>query len=466
MMNMSNVTSIADARKKRTGHSMPPPPTGTQQQVVFQRGDHVEIAAKLVDNLTRSGPAVYTDGEVYRYDDQDHVFTMVSQHSLRKAVHQYAGALVLSGDKPKPLKINAGVVSDVVTLTHDKLFRDAYFADATPGLTFANGFVSVTSDEVEVQEHSPEHKARFRYPFEFMPEAMPEKFLQFLEQVFQGDADAGDKVKILQEYVGTALIGQCTKYQRMLILVGAGSNGKSVLQRIAEAAMPTGSVSAIAPQAFRQDYRRALLTGKLLNIVSELPEADMLDSETFKAIVAGDPIAVRQIFGKPFTLRPIAGHLCCANRLPATTDHSHGFWRRMIVVPFNRTFTVEEQNANLAHELMREELPQIVSWFVTGARRVQLQGGYTIPQSHQTALAQWRNDADSVRAFTEERLVPVEDDEPLMLPSRAVYATYVQWCREGGHKPLAINRFGARMKLIKMGPRHTMNGSFYAVRFR
>ncbi len=455
---MGTVTSIDEARVKR------------EHWVAFERGDHVELAARLVESLASSGPAgatpaVYSDGHVWKYDEQEHIYRPIDPRVLRRMVHQYAGATVLSGKNSK-LRINAG--SGVITVAQDQLYQEDYFADAPIGLTFANGFLTVTEGEAKLVGHSPAHKARFRYPFDYNQEAMPNRFLQFLAQVFRDDTDAADKIKLLQEYVGASMFGLSTKYQRMLILLGQGSNGKSVFQQIAESAMPAGSVCAIAPQAFGQEYRRAMLAGKLLNIVSELPAADILDSENFKAIIAGDPITARQIFKEPFTFRPIAGHLCSANRLPVSTDdQSHGFWRRMIVLGFNRSFGPSEQNPTLADELIREELSAIVSWFIGGAQRVQLQGGYTIPVSHQAALDQWRHDADPVRSFVEQKCdcVPAGSEAPI-IPSRLIYAAYRRWCLENGHRPLAINRFGQRMSDLGIGPEHKMNGSYYPVGLR
>jgi phage/plasmid-associated DNA primase len=137
----------------------------------------------------------------------------------------------------------------------------------------------------------------------------------------------------------------------------------------------------------------------------------------------------------------------------------------MIVLSFNRVFSESEQNPNLADDLIANELQAIVSWFVAGALRSQVQGGYTIPESHQAELDKWRKESDPVRAFAEERLTHVDDDKA-MLPSRIIYATYRAWCAENGYRALATNRFGERMKLLQMCPKHTMNGSFYPVGLR
>jgi len=69
---------------------------------------------------------------------------------------------------------------------------------------------------------------------------------------------------------------------------GEGSNGKGVLSSVVEAAMPNDSVCSIVPQNLGQDYSRALLAEKLLNVVVELRELELLDAASFKAIVAGD----------------------------------------------------------------------------------------------------------------------------------------------------------------------------------
>jgi len=432
-------------------------PSSSKEQLTFRRGDHVEIATQLVSDLNELGPTIYTDGMVYRYTSESHVYSPIEPLDLRKMVHQYAGTMVIKGKEPKPLMVSAGLVEGVRTVAHDRLHRADFFAGARTGLTFANGFVAADGS---LHDHSPEHRARFAYPFDFAPNASPKRFLNFLDQVFEGDPDREQKISLLQEYIGTAMLGQSTRYQRMLIQYGLGANGKSVFQKVAESAMPLGSVCAIPPQQMGHDYSKALLAGKLLNVISELPEAEILDGASFKSVISGDRIKARQIYSKPFTFAPIAGHLASANRLPDTADQTEGFWRRMIVLTFNRKFLPDEQNPNLAAELIAAELAEIVSWFIAGAQRMQAQDGYTMPESHQAALDAWRHSADPVREFAHAMLAPTED-RALMLPSRLMYAIYRQWCDEQGQKKLAANRFGERMKGLGLGSMHTLKGEIY-----
>ena len=52
---------------------------------------------------------------------------------------------------------------------------------------------------------------------------------------------------------------------------------------------------------------------------------------------------------------------------PQINNTDHGIWRRIKAIPFNRTFSAEEQDRNLAEKLM-SELPGILNAYVFGMR--------------------------------------------------------------------------------------------------
>jgi putative DNA primase/helicase len=367
-----------------------------------------------------------------------------------------------------PLKLRATDIGGAIRLAQDQLADAEFFADAPRGIVFENGFVRVTGEQTIVDAHSPDHRARFAYPFAFEPNSFPTRFCEFLSQVFTGDHDQAEKIKLIQEFVGVSMLGLTTNYQMALVTVGDGANGKSVLTKVVEAAMPPGSACAIPPQDFGQEYRRALLAGKLLNVVSEVPEAEILDSEAFKSVISGDSTTGREIRQAPFTFKPVAGHLFATNRLPGTQDQSHGFWRRFVVTTFNRVFDPHEQNRYLAAELIRDELPAIVAWFLAGAQRALLKGTLTIPESHQAALDKWRQRADQVRAFVDERCerLPLDAETNRWTPAQSVYNRYRTWANDNGHRPVASNTFGERMRLLGLGSKATMSAKLYPVAVR
>jgi putative DNA primase/helicase len=164
--------------------------------------------------------------------------------------------------------------------------------------------------------------------------------------------------------------------------------------------------------------------------------------------------------------RPIAGHYFAANKLPGTQDQTEGFWRRFVVLTFNRSFTGDPtRDPNVHTRILAAELPAIVSWLVAGAVRLLRQGDYTIPASHAKAIAAWRKDADQVALFLIAETRPLRDDETehMGLLAAELYSSYVEWARRNGHRPVASNTFGARLRGLGRAAKRTKAGMRYLV---
>lgn len=433
----------------------------------FERGDHVEVAERLVFELEEAAPTVYTDVNFYAYQRERGIFSKIEPSTLRVRVQRYSGAPILDDKKSRPLCLRMNDVRGAVSLAADRLHDAAFFDEAPAGIAFTSGFVRVEASGITETNHAPENRARFAYPFAFERGACPARFLEFLRQVFRDDVDRDQKIELVREFFGVSLLGQATRFQKVLVLHGAGANGKSVASQVIEHCAPPGSVCSIPPQDLAQEYRRAMLAGKLLNLVSELPEADILDSESWKATVAGDSTTGREIRGAPFTFKPKAGHLYSANRLPGTSDQTHGFWRRLLVVSFDRVFAPHEQDPGLA-EGLKAERAQIVAWALEGAQRVLARGGYSLPSSTASALDAWRLASDQVLAFVDEKLERLEVKETVSagLKALSLYEEFKAWSMSNGHRPMASNKFSERLKILGIVGHRTKSGVLYPVRLK
>ena len=429
--------------------------------MTFQRGDHVELAERLLESVREvHDPIVGDEGRIHGYEEKTGVYKPFDPSRLSCFVQSFAGSNVV-GQK-KPLAIRSTDVSGAIRLAYDRVAESGFFAAAQPGLAFANTFVSVSAEGVRGIGHSPNHRARFAYPFDYAGNSAPLAFLKFLYALFRDDADKEEKILCLQEHLGASLIGQATRYQRAIVNIGEGGEGKSTLVSIVSQAFPPGSVEAIAPQDWGQEYRRAMLAGKLLNIVAELPEADIIESEAFKAIITGDPIVGRHIREAPFTFSPRAGHLFAANRLPGTNDQSEGFWRRLIVLRYNRRFANDpECDPEIGSKIVAAELPLVVGWMLEGASRIMREWAHTLPASHTDELDAWRGAADQVRAF----LLECTEEDALGYGAAAsvVYSAYQRWAQRNGHRAVSSTKFGMRMRSAGKASAHTKAGNTYPV---
>ena len=210
-------------------------------------------------------------------------------------------------------------------------------------------------------------------------------------------------MRLLQEFVGSCLLGLATKYAKSLVNTGEGENGKSVLLDIINAVFPAGSYTSVEPQLWGKEYNRAQLAGVRINLVPELPKAEILATSNYKQIITGDITSARNPYGKPFTFRPVAGHLFLTNALPAVTDHSHGFWRRQAVLEWRHKFKGKDTEAGLTDYIIADELPGVVAWAIAGAVRVMNRGRYDVPEASKKAVETWKQDSNSVALWIDTR---------------------------------------------------------------
>lgn len=443
---MTSPAEVIEFESRADALPLAPPSTtlATSNGPVFDRADHVELGERLVEDLGGADELVFDDLHPWRYDGGCGLWRQIDRAEESRIVQTYAGAMNTKG---KAVSVGLSDVRGAIQLAHDVIARHGFFAGAA-GVAFSNCVVRATSTGIEVLPHARDHRARAGYDFPYERGLRPERFLEFLAALFRDDDDRETKSECLQEFSGACVLGAAPRFQRCIIGVGDGDNGKSALASVMLACMPPGTTSAIPPQDWGQEYRRAMLVGKHLNAVGELPEREIIASEAFKAIVAGDPIVGRIIRESPLMLRPIAGHYFAANRLPGTTDQTEGFWRRFVVVAFNRSFKGDPaRDPHIVEKILASERAGIVAWMLEGAERLIRARDYTIPESHHRALADWRKNADQVALFVDActRMAAANERGER---AAVLYERYRRWAERNGHRAVASNSFGQRLRLL------------------
>ena len=425
----------------------PQPPANDPR---FAVGDQVEIATELLKHVSQTActQAMFA-GQLFAYDEALGVYSPLAREALSSVVQSWSGAAVRTGEHWRRLAISAATVNGAIDLAIDRVTHNAglkFFDSAPAGITCTNGFLRLDRPGhcVNLEPHKHEQKSRFALPVAFDSAATAPIFLRTLDEVFAGDPAAQDKISVLRQFIGVCLFGQATKYQQALVLLGEGSNGKSLIMRIVKALFPPGSVKAVAPQEFADDYKGAELSGALVNLVSEMPENDILNSSAVKAIISGDEITKRRIYERPFHFCPVAGHIFAANQLPAVQDHTRGFWRRFLVVTFPRVFSKEEADVSLADDIIANELSGVLAWAVQGIEEVLVAGQIVEPACCVEALAEWRTLTDSVAQFVE---VCCLTKTAVWTQANVVFRRYQLWCHDNGMKPFQSRKFGIRLKL-------------------
>lgn len=378
------------------------------------RRDHLSFAREAVEGFGL-GALIHARGQFWAWRDRG-VWDAVEEQVIRKAAIQ-----CLEGVET----VTDATVRSVVSLMRDEAHGEGTQFDkpADRRINCANGTLVYEEGAWTLREHHRADYLTTMLPVAFDPDATCPRFERFLDEIFEGDEDAADKRQAVLEMAGYSLLQSC-RYEKFAILVGSGSNGKSVLLEVLRNLVGDGQVSAVEPARMGDRFQRGHLRGKLVNLVPELPVGSMLADAAMKAFTSGDVVNGEFKGGQPFDYRPFATIWLGTNNMPHTRDLSDGMFRRALILKFNRQFREGEREIGLADKLL-EELPGILAAACRALAGVFERGCITSPASSMEALKRWRMDSDQVANFVEDRCKVGVEFGPT--PHATLFQAFREW---------------------------------------
>lgn len=255
------------------------------------------------------------------------------------------------------------------------------------------------------------------------------KFTEYLNGLLEPE-----DVATLQEFTGYCLI-PCNKADSMLYLIGSGEEGKSVFGKILEAVlgktMVTGSLHDLTGR-----FGLASLENKLLFLDDDLSLKGFAETAPIKKIVTCRGQIQYERKGKDAYNGPcFCKLLAFGNGVPADLyDHTHGAERRKLIITTKPKPAERKKNANLAQEIIDEELNGVIMWALAGLRRLH-KNGWKISQSKRTQenLETFKDEYAPAAFLKDTDVVKVgnPDDE---VGSMALQEAYRAWCYTNGYK--------------------------------
>ena len=126
------------------------------------------------------------------------------------------------------------------------------------------------------------------------------------------------------------------------------------------------------------------------------------------------------------------------------SGRDHGIFRRFQIIPFDKTFSADQQDKTLPEKL-EAELSGILNWAIQGCLEWQQQG-LNPPQIVRDQLDHYRSDLDTVRKYFEAQLVL---DPNSKIPSSGLFQNYRAWCVRMGYDTQVDKQFKASMENIE-----------------
>lgn len=306
--------------------------------------------------------------------------------------------------------------------------------------------------------------------YKYDPDEHVSAWKHFLEQVLPNPVLRD----VLQEFLGSIFIDRKdAKMETMLVLKGNGSNGKSVVFETVMGILGRENVSNFGISALISGSDRkkniAYINGKRLNYCSEIQALEFgKDSDMLKALISGEPVEARPLYGNNFTAYNIPLLMANANQMPKLNDMSNGMLRRICIIPFDVEIPPNKQKKDLAKDLAHE-YPAIFNWVLEGRERF-IANGYKLKggKELERIIEEYRSESSTVLSYMfhmkySSRIVDPAVVEPSWVYSSTLYKQYIRWCKDNEVNYENMHVFGRILKTVGFQNKRMANGVIYGI---
>jgi len=367
--------------------------------------------------------------------------------------------MMLEAEHMKPFLGEVAVKMGVPPImAHDVEFREQLFKQflsaaylnttepdpSTIVINLQNGTFEFTAEGYRLREFRAGDFITYQLPFAYDPEAKAPMFQVFLNRVLPDKKSQQQ----LMEYAGYTFTRDL-KLEKVLMLYGSGANGKSAFFDILTGLLGPENCCSFSLNKLadaNNGSTRAMLGNKLVNYATEV--SGYIDSGIFKQMVSCEPIEARHLYGRPFMLSNYAKLMFNVNELPRNVEHTDGFFRRFLVIPFTETIPEEEQDIMLAKKIIASELPGIFNWALEGVTCIMAQKRFSDSEASKEAVREYQTDSDTVALFVKDMEYRPSADKAVSL--KTLYNEYREFSKDDGYRPVSKKVFIKRLKHQKI----------------
>ncbi len=399
----------------------------SQAMSFFERGanDRLSFKPRLLAEKLLTESDLLSDplsGLLYRWNKQyweRHHEDYLKNMSIR-----------LLGNEAQQSRVNDAVFQATMLSTLDK---GRAVNDKRDWVCLKNGMFNLATHEL--RPHEKDFYSTIQLNVSYHPDSGKrcDRWERYLKETVQ----TKEAIMQLQEFMGYCLTWD-TSFEKCLILIGKGGDGKSVFLKILRELVGPGNCSAVAFEDLEDQFCRSGLYMKSVNIATEIGK-EVLQSKVFKAITTGDPIRASFKHKDSFEFLPTVKFAFAANDLPKVYDNSDGFFRRLLPVRFKRQFLEDDPNTDpfLINKL-NDELSEIFLWALAGLHRLRKQKRFTDSDETRAIMLKYRRQNNPVLCFVDDKCTL---GDKCVATKDNLYSNYEQYCKDSGYRAFARENF-------------------------
>lgn len=299
-------------------------------------------------------------------------------------------------------------------------------------IAFRNGIYDIMDETM--LPFSPSIVVTNKIPWDYNPSAFNELTEQTLNKLSCGDA----AIRLLLE----ECIGYCfyrrNEMRKAFILTGGKRNGKSTFLDCVKAILDDTNISALDLKELGDRFSTSMMFGKLANVGDDIGDDFLQGSQVaiFKKIVSGNRIKAERKGQDPFEFNPYIKMLFSANDIPRMKDKTGAILDRLVIIPFNATFSKDDADYDpfIKYKLISQEsIEYLIALGIQGLQRVLTNQEFTQSDKVDRQIEEYEEENNPIVAFLKE----YGEDYIINEATSDVYRMYTTFCAENSMQPMS-----------------------------
>lgn len=299
-------------------------------------------------------------------------------------------------------------------------------------IAFNNGVYDVVQNELK--PFSTDIVITNKIPWNYTLDAYDELADKTLNKLSCGDASIR---ALLEECIGYCFYRR-NELGKAFILTGDKSNGKSTFLDVLKHILGDENISALDLKELGDRFSTSMMFGKLANIGDDIGDDFLQGSQVsiFKKIVTGNRIKAERKGQDPFEFNPYIKLLFAANDIPRMKDKTGAVLRRLVIIPFNASFSKSEPDYDpfIKYKLISQEsIEYLIQLGIKGLKRILETDEFTKSAKVEGQLNEYEEENNPIIAFISETGVDMIENEP----TNEVYKRYQVFCADNAMTPMS-----------------------------
>lgn len=260
-------------------------------------------------------------------------------------------------------------------------------------------------------------------------------------------ANGDEEVKqLIWETIAAAITPNILRNKSIWFYSDQGNNGKGTIGLMIRRLIGKDNVANLSITDYADRFKPSQLIDATINISDENDLKGYVDSaKNYKASITGDTITVESKYEKAVNITFTGIDIQMINGLPKISDTSDSFYRRIIIVPFMKSFTNNGEKKYIKEDYVTR--PEVLEYVLSKAVRMSGFEEFIVPEVAKDVLGTYKISNDPVRDFWNDVR---EEFRGSVIPRQLVFDLYCVWYRNNNPSGSALgkNTFNAALKNI------------------